>query len=81
MAKYTSFVLGAHFDAFVAEQVGSGRYTSATEVVRSGLRLLEEHEAQFAQLRAAILEGDDSGVYGPLSAESIKRQAREQRTT
>lgn len=77
MAKNTSFILGDHFDSFVAESVGSGRYKNATDVIRSGLRLLEEHEARLASLRHALVEGEESGVAGPLDMERIKRQARE----
>lgn len=78
MPKNTSFILGDHFDAFVAEQVDAGRYASATDVIRSGLRLLEERETRLAALRRALVEGERSGVAGPLDIERVKRQAREQ---
>jgi antitoxin ParD1/3/4 len=61
MARNTSISLGDHFADFVDAQVGAGRYASASEVVRAGLRLLEEHEARVAALRAAIDEGERSG--------------------
>ena len=57
MNKNTSVSLGPHFADFVDRQVGDGRYSSASEVVRAGLRLLEEHEMQVERLRAAIIEG------------------------
>jgi len=44
MVKNTSFVLGDHFDSFVSAQIEAGRYANATDVIRSGLRMLEEHE-------------------------------------
>jgi len=77
MAKNTSFILGEHFDAFVAAQVEAGRYKNATDVIRSGLRLLEERETKLLALRLAMIEGEESGVAGPLDMEKIKRQARE----
>ena len=61
MGKNTSIALDDHFTEFLAVQVGSGRYGSASEVVRAGLRLLESHEARLADLREAIRVGDESG--------------------
>ena len=77
MARNTSFILGDHFDAFVASQVKAGRYRNATYVIRSGLRLLEERETRLLALRHALIEGEQSGVAGPLDMGKIKRQARE----
>ena len=51
MSKNTSFSLGEHFSSFVEAQVGQGRYSSASDVVRAGLRLLEEQEAKFRRCR------------------------------
>lgn len=65
MAKNTSIALGDHFQTFVEKQVGQGRFGSASEVVRAGLRLLEEREAKFEALRRAIQEGIDSGPAEP----------------
>ena len=61
MAKTTSIALGDHFTGFLAGQVASGRYGSASEVVRAGLRLLEEREAALTELRAEIAKGEESG--------------------
>ena len=61
MAKNTSIALGEHFAAFIEEQVAQGRYGNMSEVVRAGLRLLEEREAKLRSLRAAIDEGLGSG--------------------
>lgn len=65
----SSYTLGGHFETFVRELVDSGRYSSASEVMRDGLRLLEEKEkeraAKLEWLRNAIREGMESGDGGP----------------
>lgn len=76
MPRNTSITLGDHFNAFVESKVGEGRYGSTSEVVRAGLRLLQEYEDRLAALREAIQEGIDSGPAGPLDMEEIKREAR-----
>lgn len=62
MPKNTSFSIGEHFTGFIEAQVSEGRYSSASDVVRAGLRLLEEQETRLATLRAALIEGEQSGV-------------------
>ena len=62
MAKNTSVSLGDHFDQFIGTQLTSGRYGSATEVVRAGLRLLETEEQKLETLRKMIAEGRASGT-------------------
>jgi len=61
MSKNTSISLSDHFQTFIEGQISDGRYGSASEVVRAGLRLLEEREARLAALRAALIEGEESG--------------------
>lgn len=61
MSRNTSISLGEHFVAFIETQVEHGRYGSASEVVRAGLRLLEEHEAKVQALQAALIAGEQSG--------------------
>lgn len=62
MTRNTSISLGEHFGAFIAQQISQGRYGSASEVVRAGLRQLEEHETQLATLRVALEDGERSGA-------------------
>ncbi len=61
MPKNTSVSLGNHFADFIEEQVVSGRYGSASDVIRAGLRLLEENEGKRTALLAALIEGEQSG--------------------
>jgi antitoxin ParD1/3/4 len=68
--KNTSVTLGDHFDHFIAEALTNGRYRSASEIIREGLRLLEDRETRLAALRAALLEGEQSG-FAEYSLESL----------
>lgn len=60
MAKNTSFALGDHFEGFIVEEVASGRYGSASDVMRAALRLLESEEKKLEALQTAIDAGDAS---------------------
>lgn len=76
MPRNTSVSLGDHFMHFVGEQVQTGRYGSASDVIRAGLRLLEEHEAKVAALRGALIEGEQSGEPQPVDFNALKTQLR-----
>ncbi len=65
MGKNTSFSLGDHFNAFIDREVDTGRYASASDVIRASLRLLEEREIHLGALRAALIEGEQSGPSTP----------------
>ncbi len=58
--KNTSVSLGNYFDQFVSSQISAGRYKNVSEVIRAGLRLLEDEQIKVMALRAAIQEGLES---------------------
>ena len=62
MNKNTSISLGNYFDQFVQSRIKEGRFKNVSEVIRAGLRLLEEEESKVIALKNAIQEGIDSGV-------------------
>ncbi len=71
MSKNTSVSLGNYFTEFIERQVAEGRYCSASDVVRAGLRLLEQEDAKLAALRAALIEGEESGLSLPFDFEAF----------
>ena len=77
MARNTSVSLGDHFVAFIDAQVQEGRYGSASDVVRAGLRLLEEHEAKVRALQEALIAGEESGPATPFDNETFLKRMRE----
>jgi antitoxin ParD1/3/4 len=76
----SSYVLGNHFEGFVRQQLDSGRYQSASEVIRDGLRLLEEQtaykQAKLDALRTDIQAGIDSGPGRPVAEVAAKLKSR-----
>lgn len=62
MGRNTSVSLGSYFEEFVDTKVSQGRYKNASEVIRAGLRLLEEEEDKILLLKNSIQEGIDSGI-------------------
>jgi antitoxin ParD1/3/4 len=62
MGKNTSISLGSHFENFISSSIASGKYSSASEVVRSALRLLESEEKKLKELRNALIEGENSAM-------------------
>lgn len=71
MARNTSVTIGDHFTSFISEQVQAGRYGSASDVVRAGLRLLEEHEVKVKALQDALIAGEQSGEPRPFDSEAF----------
>ena len=78
MGRVTSFSLGEHFAKFVEAQVSEGRYDNASDVMRAALRLLEEREVRLNALRAALIEGEDSGPSTPFDFEAFIARKRKQ---
>ena len=74
--RNTSVSLGQHFTSFIDAQVQSGRYGSASDVIRAGLRLLEEHESRVKALQDALLAGLHSGEPRPFDFEAFKARKR-----
>jgi antitoxin ParD1/3/4 len=61
MARNTSVLLGDHFDEFITVEISSGRYSSASEVIRTALRLLEAEKMKLKDLNKALAKGEKSG--------------------
>ncbi|NLC36470.1 MAG: type II toxin-antitoxin system ParD family antitoxin [Alcaligenaceae bacterium] len=74
--RNTSVSLGQHFTRFIESQVQGGRYGSASDVVRAGLRLLEEHETKVKALQDALNAGLESGEPRPFDFEAFKARKR-----
>lgn len=74
--KTTSVALGPHFEGFIQASISSGRYNNASEVVRCGLRLLEDQEQKMAALRNAIEEGLNSGIVEDFDSQEFLQQMK-----
>ncbi|HGG58371.1 MAG TPA: type II toxin-antitoxin system ParD family antitoxin [Gammaproteobacteria bacterium] len=71
MPRNTSVILGEYFDQFVTEQLKQGRYQSVSEVIRAGLRRLEDDEIKRQQLRARLEAAEKSPTLAPLDADDF----------
>jgi len=77
MSKTTTVPVGDHFADFIERQVQAGRYRSPGDVVSAGLRLLEEQELKIERLRAALIEGEQSGEPVPFDLNEFLDEMRE----
>jgi antitoxin ParD1/3/4 len=80
MSKNTSVSLGTHFAEFVEDCVRTGRYSTVSDVVRAGLRLLEEQEAQLEALRSELEKGERSGASRPFDFDAFLARKRKSTT-
>lgn len=79
MGKNTSISLGDHFEEFIEQRIVEGRYKNASEVIRAGLRLLEEEEQKYYTLKKAIQEGLDSGIVVNFNPKNFLKEAKNQK--
>ncbi len=79
MNKNTSISLGDYFEQFVQNRIAQGRFNNVSEVIRAGLRLLEEEESKVIALKNAIQEGIDSGIAHDFEPESHLKSLKEKR--
>ncbi len=77
--KNTSISLGDYFDNFVNSQISVGRYKNVSEVIRAGLRLLEDEESKSIALKKAIQEGIDSGIAHNFNSEKHLQDLKSKR--
>lgn len=79
MGKNTSVALGEHFEEFVRFRITEGRYKNASEVIRAGLRLLEQEEQKYYALKSAIQEGINSGIAHDFDPDENLKNLKNQR--
>jgi antitoxin ParD1/3/4 len=80
MARNTSVEIGDELGTFIDSQIRTGRYNSASEVVRAGLRHLQDEETKMAALRVAVLEGIQSGPAQPFNFEAFIASRKNKRS-
>lgn len=81
MAKNTSILLGDYFDEFIHQQVQSGKFSSASEVVRAALRLFEQEETKKAELIQALKKGERSGFVKDFDKDTFLKNMHQKHLT
>ncbi len=81
MPRNTSVTLGEHFDDFVNQKITEGRFQSVSEVVRAGLRRLEEDEAKLQALRVKLKAGKKSPLIEDFDSQEFLTQMRKKSTS
>lgn len=79
MPRTVTVTLGSHFEEFIRANIAGGRYNNASEVIRAALRLLEADESRVAALRAALREGEESGIVDDFDPDDFLRKMNEGR--
>lgn len=74
MAKNTSILLGDYFDKFINQQVKTGKFSSASEVVRAALRMFEHEETKKSELIKELKKGEKSGFVKNFNKETFLKQ-------
>lgn len=73
MAKNTSVLIGDYFEKFISEQIQTGRYSSASEVVRAALRFFEEEESRKNELLRQLKLGEESGYVADFDRDTFMK--------
>ena len=79
MSKSTSIRLDDDSEAFIGKQIADGNFNSPTEVIEAGLRLLRDQDEEIEALRAALIEGEESGEPRPFDFDAFLAMKREKR--
>ena len=74
MAKNTSILIGDYFDHFISSQIKTGKYSSASEVVRAALRMFEHEESKKNELIKELQKGEESGFVDNFKREKLLKQ-------
>ena len=77
MARTVTVTLGSHYEGFIQASIAHGRYHNVSEVVRAGLRRLEEDEMKLAAIRAALIDGEESGIVNGFNPEDFLNKLNE----
>ena len=77
MARTVTVTLGPHYEGFIQASIANGRYNNVSEVVRAGLRRLEEDEMKLAAIRAALIDGEESGIVNGFNPEDFLNKLNE----
>jgi antitoxin ParD1/3/4 len=81
MAKNTSILLGDYFDSFISRQIKTGKYSSASEVVRAALRMFEHEESKKEELIKELKKGEKSGFVENFDRNKLLKQLHQKHLT